>query len=322
MSDDEIEHPIELGKTGICVPSLGTGAWSWGDRFFWGYGRDYSAEQVQEVFDLSMEAGINFFDTAEIYGNGMSERFLGRFAPGGKTSDGQEVLIATKFYPFPWRLWKSTLIGALKRSLKRLNLERVDLYQVHMPLPPVPVETWAEALGRAVQEGLARAVGVSNYSADRTRRAHDALDKMGIPLASNQVEYSLLNRQVERNGVLEACRERGITVIAYSPLAKGMLTGKYTPDNPPRGFRAAQYRREHMPKIQKLVQLMFEIGRAHDSKTPAQVAINWAMCKGTLPIPGAKNARQAQENLGAAGWRLSMDEVAGLDALSQEVSWL
>lgn len=317
MSDEQIEDKVELGKSGLYVSPMGTGAWAWGDRFFWGYGGGYSDEDVRSAFEASLEAGIDFFDTAEVYGNGKSERYFSRFCPGGAAPDGKKLVLATKFFPFPWRIWKGALRIALRRSLKRMNLESVDLYQVHFPLPPVSIESWAEALGEAVQDGLVRAVGVSNYNFDQMRRAHETLAGLGVPLASNQVEYSLLDRKVEREGLLNACHELGVTLIAYSPLAKGALTGKYTPENPPGGFRSRQYNREKLGRIQPLLQLMCDIGHAYGSRTPAQVALNWTMCKGTLPIPGAKNARQAQENSGALGWRLKDIDVAALDEASE-----
>ena len=137
-----------------------------------------------------------------------------------------------------------------------------------------------------------------------------------MPLASNQVEYSLLDRRIEKNGLLDYCLKNDITVIAYSPLAKGMVTGKYGPDNPPPGPRKRMYPPEKLQRAQPLIDLLKEIGTIRE-KTPAQVALNWTICKGTVPIPGAKNARQAADNLGAMGWRLTSEEVAALDEASQ-----
>ena len=211
------------------------------------------------------------------------------------------------------------MLHALRNSLERLNLQRVDLYQVHWPFPPIPVETWAEALAQAVQQGLTRAVGVSNYNAEQMQRASAALAKRGVVLASNQVEYSLLKREVEQNGLLKACQELGVTLIAYSPLAQGVLTGKYSPAHPMPGIRGWRNSKAYLAKVQPLLRLMGEIGEAHGGKSVAQVALNWTICKGTVPIPGAKNARQAQDNLGALGWRLSETEMAALDEASEKI---
>ncbi len=307
---------VQLGKTALRVTPLGAGTWQWGDSMFWGYGKGYAADEIRAAFDASLVAGITFFDTAEVYGQGKSERFLGQFISG----KGARPVIATKFMPLPWRVSKGQFLSALRKSLQRLGLSQVDLYQLHWPFPPRPVEFWADALADAAQAGLARAVGVSNYSTDQMRRAHDVLAKRGVPLASNQVEYSLLHRAPERTGLADACRELGVTLIAYSPLAKGALTGKYTPANPPPGFRSRRYRGEFLAAVQPLAGLLREIGAAHGGKTPGQVALNWVICKGAIPIPGAKNARQAQDNAGALGWRLTSDEVATLDGASAAVT--
>ncbi len=308
MSDPNQPAQISLGPTDIRISPLGIGAWSWGDRFYWGYGRSYSEDDIQAAFNAGLAANINLFDTAEVYGFGQSERLLGRFAQDA----GQPVVIASKFMPLPWRLGRGNLAGALRSSLRRLGVERVDLYQMHWPFPPVAIETWMEAMADAVQEGLVRAVGVSNYNADQLRRAHAALAKRGVPLASNQVHYSLLHREPEHSGLLEACRERDVTLIAYSPLAQGLLTGKYSADNPPPGMRRRRAGRTRLVQIEPLIALLREIGQAHGGKTPGQVALNWTICQGAVPIPGAKNARQAEENAGALGWRLTEDEVAAL----------
>jgi aryl-alcohol dehydrogenase-like predicted oxidoreductase len=176
-----------------------------------------------------------------------------------------------------------------------------------------------DAIGEAVQAGLVQAVGVSNCNEDQMRRANAELEKRGIPLASNQVSYSLLDRKIERNGLLKACQELNVSLIAYSPLAQGVLTGKYSPERLLPGMRGRRYPRSLLERVQPLLRHMREIGQGYGGKTPSQVALNWAICKGTLPIPGAKNARQAQENSGALGWRLSETEVAELDHLSGQI---
>ena len=307
---------VSLGRSELQISPMGIGTWSWGDRRTWGYGLTHTEADLRAAFETSLAAGINWFDTAEAYGKGQSETLLGQFIKAAQ----QPVVVATKFMPFPWRWQRSELLRALRHSLDRLGLAQVDLYQIHWPFPPLPIETWVEGLAEAFEVGLVRAVGVSNYSAEQTRRAHAVLARHGIPLASNQVQYNLLHRDPERNGLMQTCRELGITLIAYSPMAMGVLTGKYTPENPPSGiFRGPRYRRRLLARVQPLIALMREIGAAHDGKSPAQVALNWVICKGAVPIPGAKNARQARENIGAlrAACKLTEREIAVLDAASE-----
>ncbi len=307
-----MEDPIPLGKTDIRISPIGLGTWQWGDRAMWSYGATHTDHDIHEAFRKSIEGGIDFFDTAELYGKGRSEVLLGECL---KEAAGAPVLVATKFAPLPYRLRKGALVEALRRSLARLGLTRVDLYQIHFPFSLVPVAVWANALADAVEAGLTRSVGVSNYSAAQMRQAHAVLSRRGVPLASNQVEYHLLHRKVERNGVLQTCRELGVALIAYSPLAKGLLTGKYTPENRPPGMRKYMARGGKLSSIQPLLGLMREVGQAHEGKSPAQVALNWLVCKGAVPIPGAKNGHQAQENAAATGWRLDAAEIAALDEM-------
>jgi len=310
---------VPLGTTDIRLSPIGLGAWQWGDKFFWPSGTAYTDDDIRAAFAVSLEAGMNWVDTAEVYRPHTSEKMLGRFIRETQI----KIFVASKCFPFPWRLSGKALLGALRGSLKRLGVARLDLYQMHWPHPPVKVESWMDAMAQAMKEGLTRAVGVSNYSAEQTRRAVDRLAKHGLTLASNQIEYSLLHRRPERDGTLAACKELGVTVIAYSPIAKGMLSGKYTPDNPPPGLRAARYNRDYVARIQPLIGLMKEIGQAHgvadSAKSPSQVALNWLSGKGAVSIPGAKNAKQAQDNAGAMGWRLTEEAVKALDSTSDKL---
>ena len=296
--------------------NIGIGTWAWGDRLVWGFGNQYSDKDVRETFFSAIENGITFFDTAEVYGQGKSEKFLGQFIP----TANQEILVATKIMPYPWRMAKDALRKALRGSLQRLGLPKVDLYQVHWPMPPVSIESWMNQMADVYADGLIRAVGVSNYDLEQTKRAADALSKRGIRLASNQVEYHLLERRIEKNGLIDYCMSNGIRVIAYSPLAMGVLSGKYTPENPPKGTRSAHYNRVLLQTIQPLIKLMKGIGLDHDGKTAAQVAINWVIAKGTLAIPGAKKIGQVEQNAGAVGWSLTDEEIRRLDEASDQVS--
>ena len=303
-SETRFLHAIEMGL----------GAWQWGDRVVWQYGHGYSDPEVRQAFQASLDEGIRFVDTAEIYGNGRSERLLGQFL---KETD-QPVLIATKFLPFPWRFGKGAFPRALKGSLARIGVESVDLYQIHWPAPIMSIDTMMEGLAECVKSGMTRTVGVSNFDQSRMLAAYSTLARHNVPLASNQVHYSLLNRTVEKNGTLARCKELGIRLIAYSPIEMGLLTGKYSVDSPPPGARGRNYA-SLLPKIGPLLKLMTEIGQDHGGKSNAQVALNWVICKGTLPIPGAKNAGQAQENAGALGWKLKDEEIAKLDEASNVV---
>jgi aryl-alcohol dehydrogenase-like predicted oxidoreductase len=294
---------------------LGIGTWSWGDRLYWGYGQEYDSDDLKSSFDLCLKSGINFFDTAETFGQGRSESLLGKFLSNTK----KEVRISSKFMPFPWRLSRNSLIRALRKSLKRLGVSHIDLYQIHMHLPPITIEVWMDAMVDAVQSGYISAVGVSNYDRQQLQQAYDCLIHRGLQLTSYQVEYNLLNRKIEDDGLLKHCRELGVSIIAYSPLASGILTGKFNPENPPKGFRRRRYSSQTLGILQPLMNLLSRIGAEKGGKTPAQVALNWVICKGVIPVPGVKNERQAEQNIAALGWRLSEEEVVSLDEVSARV---
>jgi aryl-alcohol dehydrogenase-like predicted oxidoreductase len=306
---------VPLGDSGLLVPPMGIGTWAWGDNFFWGYGNEYAESEIRAAFHACMQAGVNFFDTAEVYGLGRSESFLAKFLK----ADGRTAILATKFFPFPFRLTRGRLLHALQGSLRRLNRTQVDLYQIHQAFPPVPIPVWMDALAEAHQQGLIRAAGVSNYNPEQTRIAARALGRHGLPLASNQVSYSLIQRNPERTGLLSLCRDLKISVIAYSPLGMGMLSGRYSPNHPPPGFRRYRFSKDFLLKIQPLHALMQEIGKGRGGKTNSQIALNWVMRKGAIPIPGVKNERQANDVLGALGWKLSAEEVAALDRASEDI---
>jgi aryl-alcohol dehydrogenase-like predicted oxidoreductase len=302
---------LRLGQSDLTVAPLGIGAWAWGDSGFWGYGKDYGRQDVNEAFVAGLNAGVNLVDTAEVYGWGESERILGTLI--STTRSRERVVIATKFAPFVWRLTEQTVAPALHASLRRLGVAQIDLYQVHWPFSLLSIRRLMDALADAVQEGTIRAVGVSNYSAEQMQRAHEALARRGVPLATNQVNYSLLKRSPEVNGVLDTCRQLDVTLIAYSPLAQGLLTGKYSAQQRPAGPRAFTFGLTDMALLERVLDLLREIGKDHDDKTPAQVALNWLIGQGNvLPIPGAKHAAQAMSNAGALGWALSDDERAAI----------
>ncbi len=309
---------ITLGQNSQVVTPLCIGTWAWGDKLFWNYGKDYGQDELQAAFNAAIEAGVTFFDTAEVYGFGVSEELLAQFLQ--KTE--QKVQIATKYGPFPWRLTKESVADALTESLKRLQVQKVALYQVHWPFTfLMSQETLMNALADEVERGRIEAVGVSNYSAQQMREAHQILARRGVPLAVNQVRYSLLTRQIESNGILDTARELGVTILAYSPLAQGLLTGKYTADSSktPTGARKLdpRFSKDGLRKIEPVISLLRQFGERY-GRTPAQVALNWLIAQGNvIPIAGAKTAQQVQDNAGALGWRLTDDEVAQLEKVSR-----
>lgn len=315
---ETITETITLGQNGPAVTPLCIGTWAWGDKLFWNYGNNYGADQLQAAFTAALEVGVTFFDTAEVYGFGLSEEFLGQFLQ--KTD--KQVQIATKYGPVPWRFLGQSVADALTDSLKRLQLERVALYQVHWPFTFfMSQETLMNALADEVKRGRIEAVGVSNYSAQQMREAHQILAARGVPLAVNQVRYSLLTRQVETNGIIKTARELAVTILAYSPLAQGLLTGKYTADsaNTPKDGRRidSRFSKEGLQKLEPVISLLRQIGEKHD-RTPAQVALRWLIDQGNvIPIAGAKTAEQVQQNAGALGWKLGDDEIKQLEEVSR-----
>ncbi len=277
-----------LGKTGLMVPPLGVGTnrWSLGSN----------DEAVFETFRTFLDGGVNLFDTAEIYGFGKSERLIGECI----RRDPRPVIVASKFAPFVARTSPRHLLSALDASLARLGLETLDLYYVHFPFPFADLDALADAMAEAVKRGKVRHVGVSNFNADRMRRFADRLSRSAIPLAANEVHYSLLARKAETNGVLDACRALDVALVAYFPLASGRLA------NPPAEGKATA--------LQSALQTI-----AQDrGVTMGQVALNWLRKRDpqVIPIPGATKARHAQDNIAALGWSLSDAEFARLDQAS------
>jgi aryl-alcohol dehydrogenase-like predicted oxidoreductase len=316
MRGDALHSELTIGLADeLNVVPLGVGAWAWGTSRLWGYGKEYDRSDVGGAFRASMAEGITLFDTAEMYGNGASERIIGEILREGDF-EGRPV-IATKFAPLPYRFSAKSLLSAVDKSLQRLGVETIDLYQIHFPNPILKINSLMDALAETVKAGKVRRVGVSNYDADQMQRAYDRLASHGMSLASNQVEYSLLQRAPETNGVLEASRDLGVTLIAYSPIAKGLLTGKYGPggDRPSGLVRrmGRAFSEQNLNKIEPVVNILREIGKAHN-KEPAQVALNWLITqRNVFPIPGAKSDLQARQNAGALGWEMTDEEAEKLN---------
>lgn len=310
------------------VSPLGLGTWAWGNKLLWDYdeGRD---PELQEVFNLAVSSGINLFDTADSYGtgrlNGRSEELLGKFTreyPGSERVRNN-IRIATKLAAYPWRLTSGQWVAACRASLRRLGTDKVALAQLHWSTAnyaPLQERLMWDGLVAMYEAGLADAVGVSNYGPRQLSRIHKYLTSRGVPLAAVQVQYSLLSNGPQQAAVKATCDELGLTLISYSPLALGMLTGKYSmrdEKNLPGGPRGFLFR-QVLPGLDPLLSTLGEIATLR-RKTMSQVAINWAICKGTVPIPGAKDMQQARENLGALGWRLTSGEVAALEKAARQV---
>jgi diketogulonate reductase-like aldo/keto reductase len=267
----------ELGKTGEKIPALGLGTWGIGGFSYPDYSND---ELAIEIIRFAVEIGMNFIDTAEMYGAGHSEELIGEAIKGIR----DKVFIATKVLPTNFRY--EDVIKACERSLRRLKTSYIDLYQLHWPNPSIPIKETMRAMEKLVNEGKIRYIGISNFSVEETIEAMNALSKYEI--VSNQVEYSLLVRDIEKD-LLDFCRKNKITVIAYSPLARGeLLKGKY-------------------------YEFLSKIGKKYN-KTAAQVALNWLIIKeNVVAIPKAFSKAKIVENMGAYGWKLSDEDLKAID---------
>lgn len=289
---------VPLGKTSIRLSPIGLGTWQWGAPE-WGWGGTYGEKEVAAAFERSLALGVNWVDTAEVYGMGRSEEMIGRLL---KQHKGEEIFVASKVAPF------HDFERACENSRKRLGVDAIDLYQIHFPSIRYTVPRMMRQMEKLQKRGWVRHIGVSNFDLRRMRTAAASL--VGGEVVSNQVQYNLLERGPEKN-VLPHLKENGMTLIAYSPLAKGAVSGKYGPDNVPRDLARKMdpyFSLENLRKISGLVQALKEVGAAR-GKSPGQIALNWLFGRGpVVAIPGAKSAAQAEENAGAMGWRLTAEE--------------
>ncbi len=305
---------IEITPIGLGVMQFAGGAGIFGMMF-----PEISQEKMNGIIKTALDGGINWFDTAEIYGRGRSERGLANALRAAEMKD-DEVIVATKWFPM-FRTARN-IPRTIGDRIHFLDGYSIDLYMVHQPWGFSPPEAEMEVMAELVQAGKVRSVGVSNFNAEQMRRAHIALQKRGLPLAVNQVQYSLLHRKIETNGVLAAAKELGVTITAWSPLASGLLTGKFH-KNPeilnqtPFG-RRMQLRRE-IERSRPLIQALEEVAIKHDA-TPAQIALNWLIYfqgEAVVAIPGASKAKQAEESAGVMKFKLSNEEMVRLDELSR-----
>lgn len=310
-----------LGHTDIEITSIGLGTMQFSGRgVFKLMFPELPAETMNSIVQAAVDSGINWFDTAEIYGKGHSEQALADGLKAAGQTDA-DAIIATKWSPF-FRTARS-IPRTIRDRRRNLDGYTIDLYQIHQPYSFSTPEAEMNAMADLVENGEIRAIGVSNFSVGQMKRAHAALAKRGLPLASNQVQYSLINRRIESNGILDAARELGITIIAWSPLGSGLLAGKFHDDPAVLGsipiVRRVQINRR-LEKTRPLITALQEIAAAHDV-TPAQVALNWLVNyhgDTVVAIPGATKDYQAQQNAGAMYFELSREEMERINRLSHQ----
>lgn len=311
-----------LGKSDLMITPIGLGCWQFSKQQnmagkFWPNMED---DLIQQMVQISLEGGINWFDTAEIYGNGASEKALAASLKNIGKKPG-EIIVATKWWPM-FR-FASNILKTIDQRIEALAPYPIDLYQVHQPWGFSNEKAEMEAMARLVKEHKIRYVGVSNFSAALMRSAWEVLQKHGIHLVSNQVRYSLLDRKIESNGILQTAKELGITIIAYSPLAQGLVTGKFH-DNPDLlkniGMRkySSAFKPAELEKSRPLVKTVQELAIKY-GVTSSQIALNWLITfhgETVVAIPGATKESHAKENAGAMTFSLTADDLSLLDQKS------
>ena len=313
----------KLGKTDIEVTPIGLGMMEFaggGGLMGFAFPR-IDQETKNATVRAGLDAGVNWFDTAELYGGGVSEASLATaLKTAGKKDD--DVVIATKWWPL-FRTARN-IPQTIDNRLRFLDGYSISNYMVHQPISFSSPEAEMDEMAKLVEAGKIRSVGVSNFTAERMRRAHRQLQMHGLPLAVNQVRYSLLDRAIENDGILETAKELGVTIISYTPLESGLLTGKYhkypelLAKKPP--FWRARIHRS-MEKSRRLISTLEDIGEKYNA-TPAQVALNWLIhSQGDIvvTIPGVTNPKQAEDNAGAMKFKLTDDEIAQLGELSRSI---
>lgn len=311
-----------LGQTEIKITPIGLGTWQFSEGqtihgLMW---TKIDQDETSEIVKAALDGGINWFDTAEAYGGGRSERGLASALGAAGKTDG-DVVVATKWQPI--MRTAGSIKSTIEKRLANLAPFSIDLHQIHNPASFSSVDAEMNAMADLVEAGKIRAVGVSNFSADKMKRAHEALGRRGPPLASNQVKYSLLDRKIESNGVLDAAKELGVTLIAYSPLEMGLLTGKFHRDDNllrsrPIGRRFSLRRK--VERSRPLIVGLEEIAQAH-GVAPAQVALNWLVNfhgDTVVAIPGGSKPSHAGESAGALAFALTSEEMERIDELTRQ----
>jgi aryl-alcohol dehydrogenase-like predicted oxidoreductase len=308
-----MENKRRLGKSNLMLSPVGLGCWQFDSK---GYFEKPSGAVIQGIVNTSVKSGVNWFDTAERYGN--SEQMLSTVLYYFKTP-GSEINIATKWWPM-FRTAKN-ISKTIHDRINNLHPYPISLYQVHNPLSFSSIEKQMQEMSLLWIKGMIKNVGVCNFSAKQMRIAQDVLSWWGIPLASNQVRYNLIDRGIETNGVLDTAKELGISIIASSPLAQGILTGKFH-KNPEKldgvGLRkhSDKFNLTELKKCGKLISLIGVLAVKYDV-TSSQIALNWLINKGVFVIPGATTVKQAEENAGSMNFTLSKLDMEMLDRESK-----
>lgn len=305
-------------------PLIVLGTWSWGTGAVGGdqvFGNHLETEELKPVFDEAMANGLNLWDTAVVYGMGASETVLSAFTKNRKRED---VLISTKFTPQIAEDTEDPVADMLAGSLERFGTDYIDMYWIHNP---ADVERWTPYLAPLVKSGKVKRVGVSNHNLSQIKRAEEILSKEGVHLSAVQNHYSLLYRSSEKAGILDYCKENGIDFWAYMVLEQGALSGKYDMAHPlPEGSQRGDTYNPLLPQIEKLVAVMRTVGDRY-GVTPAQVALAWAIAKGTTPIIGVTKTGQVQDAVQAASITLTgadvkiIEEAAESTGVDTRGSW-
>jgi len=306
---------IKLGRSDLKVSVIGLGTGQFGSKA-WGYGVRYGDKDIIYIIQRAMEVGINIFDTAETYGYGKSEMLLGEALKG---YDRDDFVIITKVAP--WNLRYKDVIKAALRSLKRLTLKEIDLYLIHYPNPFIPLKETLRAMEMLVREGKVRYIGVSNFNVWLLRKAEENLKSTEI--VANEIEYNILSRRAEKE-TIPYCLKNKIAIIAYSPLAGGILTGKYTPNNPPRDrARAFNFlaRKHILAKAQPLLNTMKKIAEEKGA-TISQIALSWITSRPLhIAIPAALSVKEVEQNAMAADIMLSWKEIERINQATIELDY-
>ncbi len=312
----------KLGKTDIEVSPIGIGVmqFSGGKGLMGKLFPRIEQDNKNEIIKAAISGGVNFFDTAQIYGNGMSERSLSDALKSLDIKD-EDVIIGTKWMPI--LKTAKNIPKTIGDRLHYLDGYTIDLFMVHMPISFSPIRKQMNEMAKLVQSNKIRSVGVSNFSANQMQKAHDALEEHGIPLAVNQVNYSLLHRKIETNGVLEKAKELGVTIVAYTPLGSGLLTGNYHNDPSLLEKKGRMQKRRIMRKFESSRSLVDEMTQIADNHgvTTGQVALNWLITFSgdtVITIPGASKVKHSTESAGAMSFELDADELNKIDELSSQ----